>query len=318
MTGGYQLGFQITPLTEDGLLDGSGDFKGGPHPVEEDPLFKMASENRDGGNKWVQAGRFEEAVGRYSELIMQTRALENETDIIWTDEGRIKVRQLRAAAYLNLSLCFLKTKQWQHALNTATRALQGDKDPPDPKEDVLDKEKKVKALFRRAQAQRDGFNNLDECLKDLVKAAELVPDDKSVQQELTKVRKDVLKMTKAADKKLAGFLNSNKKVQSGEGIFSDADRDRDTSLPSLPSEPVKVSDGLWVVPKDEEKQKAEGDEDIDYDELGREIAELREERPEVFAELQEKMKQMIEEQATNVKDDAEGDSKPAKSDVTET
>mmetsp|Transcript_36483 Transcript_36483/g.58823 ORF Transcript_36483/g.58823 Transcript_36483/m.58823 type:complete len:322 (+) Transcript_36483:21-986(+) len=296
--GSYQLGFQITPLLEHGGLDSSGDFKGGPHPVEDDPLFRLCTENRDGGNKLVQEGRHEEAVGRYSELIMQSRALENETDILWTEEGRIQVRQLRAAAYLNLSLCFLKLKQWTHAVNTATRAMQGDKDPADPKEDVLAPEKKAKALFRRAQAQRDGFAKMDEAVKDLKKAAEYAPEDKAVQQELRLTMLALKKSAEASDKKLAGFLNRDKKVQRGDGIFSDADRDRDTSGPQLPKEPVKVSDGLWVVPKGEEDEEKKATEDeIDFEELSREISEMKEERPEAFAELQVKMAAMMAEQA---------------------
>merc|ERR1719277_15074 len=215
------MGFELTPLTTEGGLDLSGDFKGGPHKVEADPLYRMAVENRDGGNKMVQAGQHEAAVGRYSELIMQTRSLENETDVQWDDAGRLLVRQLRAAAYLNLSLCFLKLKQWTHANNTATRALQGDKDPPDPKEDVLAPDKKAKALFRRAQVHREGFSDMEKAMHDLRKAAEYAPEDKAIQQELQKADRELSKQVKAADKKLAGFLSSSKKAKSGEGLFSD-------------------------------------------------------------------------------------------------
>ena len=245
-SGGYQVGFQLTPLSVDGNLDAA-DFKGGPHPVEKDPIYKLCVDNRDSGNKMVQEGKIEEAIARYSELIMQSRALENETDVQWTDEGRDLVRHLRAATYLNLSLCFLKSKQWQHAINTATRALQGDKDPPEPKENVLLPEKKAKALYRRAVALRDGFDKLDEAVKDLKKALEYVPEDKNVQLELQRTNQALAKEKKKSDKKLAGFLSS----QSQGGIFSEADRQRDTKGHELPSEPVKVSDGLWVVPKEE-------------------------------------------------------------------
>merc|ERR1719454_1596703 len=110
---------------------------------------------------------------------MQLRSLESENDVRWDDTARLKVRELRAAAYLNLSLCFLKTEQWTHAINTATRALQGDKEPPDPKEDVLSPEKKAKALFRRAQAQNEGFGNFDKAKEDLEKALEYAPEDKA-------------------------------------------------------------------------------------------------------------------------------------------
>lgn len=294
-SGGYQVGFQLTPLSVDGSLDAA-DFKGGPHPVEKDPIYKLCVDNRDSGNKMVQEGKIEEAIARYSELIMQSRALESEPDVQWTDEGRDLVRHLRAAAYLNLSLCFLKSKQWQHAINTATRALQGDKDPPEPKENVLLPEKKAKALYRRAVALRDGFDKLDEAVKDLKKALEYVPEDKNVQLELQRTNQALAKEKKKSDKKLAGFLSS----QSQGGIFSESDRQRDTRGPELPSEPVKVSDGLWVVPK-EEKEAEEGVQEakeagIDLDELGREINELREDKPEVFNELRDKMKTLIEEE----------------------
>mmetsp|Transcript_45513 Transcript_45513/g.106392 ORF Transcript_45513/g.106392 Transcript_45513/m.106392 type:complete len:314 (+) Transcript_45513:66-1007(+) len=304
-SGGYQVGFQLTPLGVDGSLDAS-DFKGGPHPVEKDPIFKLCSDNRDAGNKLVQEGKIEEAIARYSELIMQSRALENETDVEWTDAGRDLVRQLRAAAYLNLSLCFVKSKQWQHAVNTATRALQGDKDPPDPKENVLPPEKKAKALFRRAMALRDGFDKLEEAVKDLQKALDYVPDDKNVQLELQRANHALTKEKKKADKKLSGFLSD--KAAKG-GLFSDADRQRDTRGVELPSEPVKVSDGLWVVPKDEEKAQDGAEEakeaGIDLDELGREINELREDKPEVFGELREKMKTLMEEEAAKHEASAE-------------
>ena len=278
------MGFQLTPLGPDGDLNAH-DFTGGPHPVEKDPIFNLCTENREKGNKLVQDGKYEEAVARYSEMIMQSRALENETDVQWTDDGREAVRQLRAAAYLNLSLCFLKLKQWQHSVNTATRALQGDKDPPDPKENVLPPEKKAKALFRRALAQKDGFDKLDEALKDLKKALEYVPDDKSIQLEMQRINQALTKEKKKSDK-LAGFLSDSKTVKTGNGIFSEADRERDTTGPQLPADPVKVRDGLWLVPKDEDQDAKEAVEaGIDLDELGREINELREDKPEVFGEL---------------------------------
>jgi len=126
---------------------------------------------------------------------------------------------------------------------------------------------------------------------------EYVPDDKNIQQELLRANQALNKETKKADKKMAGFLASSKKVQSGDGIFSDADRDRDTSGVQLPSEPVKLRDGLFLVPKDETDADAQAakDEGIDMDEISREINEMREERPEVFAELRNKMQVMVED-----------------------
>jgi len=290
----YQLGFQVTPMCN-GELDTSGDFKGGPHAAEQDTLYKMAEENRDGGNKMVQQGRYEEAIGRYTEMIMQTRALDNETDVEWTEEGRVAVRQLRAAAYLNLSLCFLKTQQWTHASNTATRAMQGDKEPPDPKEDVLTPEKKAKALFRRATAQTEGFGNFSKAAADLAQALKYTPDDKNIQQELAKTELAVKKVAKTADKKLSGFLNKRK--DKDEGLFGDDLRPADgPKAKPIPNEPMKLSDGLWVMPGGEENKEEPSDDKVDYDELSREIAELREANAEEFGALRDKVtKKLVEE-----------------------
>jgi tetratricopeptide (TPR) repeat protein len=295
-TGGhYKLGFELTPLTEEGNLDTSGDFNRGPHPIAQDPLFKMAEESRDQGNKNVGKGDFEAAIGCYSDLIMKLRAVENETDIEWNDASYESVHQLRAAAYLNLSLCFLKTQQWTHASNTATRALQGDKEPADPKHDVLTPEKKAKALFRRAQAQNQGFGNFDKAVEDLKKALEYSPEDKAVQQELKRIQQEMTKATKAADKKLAGFLSGSKAAQKGEGIFKESERpsDEPSGYPKQPTEPVKVTDGLWIAPKNELEKAVEEEEQVDPEELAREIMEIREEQPEKFKELREQVKDFL-------------------------
>jgi len=243
-------------------------------------------------------------------MIMQTRALENEVNIEWTDKGHDAVRQLRAAAYLNLSLCFLKTEQWTHASNTATRAMQGDKEPADPKEDVLAPEKKAKALFRRAQAQSQGFGNFAKALEDLKAALVHTPSDKAIEQEVTKLERQLSKASKAADKKLAGFLNGNKKVKD-EGLFTEELRPTPKPEPKL-TEPVKMSDGLWVVPGMEDKPKVEpSEENLDVEELSREINEMKEDNPEEFEKLREKITKKLEEEVAELerKDKTEADKK---------
>lgn len=357
----YQLGFQVTPLTSEGQLDTSGDFSGGPHPAVNDTLYKMACENRDLGNSRVKDGDYEAAIARYSEMIMQTRALENESGIEWTEDDRNSVRQLRGAAYLNLSLCFLKGQQWTHASNTATRALQGDKEPPKPEEDVLSPEKKAKALFRRAQAQSQGFGNFEKACDDLKAALTHSPEDKAVQQELRKIEQQLAKAKKAADKKMTGFLSSSKQAKSGEGIFDDSLRpsEEPDNKPKPTPEVKKLKEGLWWMPKDENQAKAEeqgalsmkgarvkilesgrpaeiadfhstaekpykvdfrddldpcfdwveqkdfeldeAEEEhnrglIDYEEISREVMEMREDNPETFKEVKSKLKELLEQE----------------------
>jgi len=295
------MGFQLTPLTVGGDLDGSGDFKGGPHPVEQDTLYKMACENRDGGNKMVQQGQYEMAIGRYTELIMQTRALDQEQDIEWTDEGRTAVRLLRATAYLNLSLCFLKTEQWQHANNTATRALQGDKAPVDLADDVLADDKKAKALFRRAQAQSKGFSDFQKAADDLKKAVGLAPNDAGIKQELRQVEQKLNRASKEADKKLAGFLNGANK---DKGLFDEKLQPKTER--KVYTEPMKLSDGLWVMPNGEKVESKEKpktvDEDnvVNYEELSREITELREANSNDYESLRAKVGELLDKEITEM------------------
>lgn len=283
-------------------MDTSGDFKGGAHPAEEDTLYKMACENRDGGNTMVQSGQYEMAIGRYSELIMQTRALDNEEGIEWTPDGRTAVRMLRATAYLNLSLCFLKTEQWQHAVNTSTRAIQGDKDPPQAEDDVLPAEKKAKALFRRAQAHSKGFEDHQKATDDLRKALEFVPEDKAIQQELRLSEQTLKKASKAADKKMSGFLSSNKGVQEGKGLFDDKLRERPERKQY--TEPMKLKDGLWIMPNGDKvasEEKPEVDpENVDYEEFSREVNELRESNPEEYEKLRGKIAAKFDEELTEM------------------
>jgi tetratricopeptide (TPR) repeat protein len=293
------MGFEMMPLTDDNMLDTSLDFSGGPHKLDKDPLYKSCCDNREQGNNLVKESKYEEAIGRYSELIIKSRTLENETDIIWTDDTREQVRLLRATTYLNLSLCFTKLQQWQHASNTATRALQGDKDPPNPKENVLPADKKAKALFRRATAQCEGFGNFDKAHADLKQAREFAPDDKAIEMMFRKCDIAVKKTSKTADRKMAGFLK--KEAASDKGLFDDSLRkDYDTEGPKLPSEPVKVRDGLYLVPKQEDADafkktiNPEDGEGINFEELSREIAELKDERPEIYQEIREKVKLQLE------------------------
>jgi len=313
--GRYEMGFQLTPLTVHGDLDTSGDFKGGAHPVEQDTLYNMAVENREGGNKMVQEGQYEMAIGRYSELIMQTRALDQEPDIEWTDEGRTAVRMLRATAYLNLSMCFLKTEQWQHANNTATRALQGDKDPPEAADDVLPAEKKAKALFRRAQAQIKGFSDYQKATDDLKKALEFSPNDSGIKQELRQAEQKLSKASKEADKKISGFLNNAKK---DKGLFDE--KLQPSTERKQYTEPMKLSDGLWVMPKGEkekaeeestEKPKIIGEDNVvNYEELTREINELREAAPNDYATLRSQVGELLDKEITEMERQSKEEASP--------
>merc|ERR1712110_413925 len=185
-----------------------------------------------------------------------------------------------------------------HCVNTATRALVGDKETPDPKDAVLTPDKRAKALFRRAQAQCEGFGNFDKARDDLKKALEYTPEDKAIEQMLRKCDFAVKKTSKAADRKMAGFLK--KEASSGDGLFDDSLRGSSVADVKLPTEPVKLSEGIWITPKSEETPSVvdgENGNKLDLDELSREINEMREEQPEKYAELRNKVIAQIRESA---------------------
>lgn len=318
--GGYSIGYEIRPLLEDGGLDNS-NLDGTPaelredgkHAANKDMLFKLAEENRDGANKMVQNNEFEGAIARYSEAIMQLRSLEGEDCVAWDDAGRLQVRTLRSMCYLNLSLCFLKTEQWVHAVNTATRAIQGDKDPVQKDDDVLPPEKKAKALFRRAQANAHGMLKTEEAAKDLEAALKLTPGDKAIQAELTKVTRGQKILEKDQKQKMSGFLANSKKAKEGEGIFEEKERPTEEELKAKPKGPkdiVKMSDGLWIAPEQEEAPQPKESE-IDFGELGKDIDKMKETDPKLYNDLREfvacKVQQGLqEEEALAAEEGAEG------------
>lgn len=201
---------------------------------------------------------------------------------------------------------FRQIEQWQHASNAATRAIQGDKVVPDPFDDVLPAEKKAKAYFRRAQAQTEGFGNFEKALADLEAAHALAPDDKNILNTLNKTKYAVNKTEKTAEKKMMGFLSKSSGVKKGEGLFDDDLRPSNTSnLPQEITEVKKISDGLWLAPR--AKDQPEDGGEIDYDELSRELQEIKDEKPEAYAELREKFKNMVEKEVEDEQATGQGE-----------
>lgn len=173
-------------------------------------------------------------------------------------------------------------------------------------------------MFRRATAQCEGFGNFDKALDDLKKARELAPDDKAIEQMYKKALIAVRKTEKAADRKMNGFLKDTAK--DGEGLFDDSLRPTNTEGPKLPSEPVKVRDGLFLMPKEEEKKKDTlsalasgeiGEDEINYEELTRELNEMKEDQPEVYLQMKEKMKEILEREAKAADEEDENGEEPA-------
>ena len=129
------------------------------HLVETDPPYVKAVDHRLLGHKAVHAAKFVVAIGSYQAVILRLRSLEVKREASWDCSAWKCIRQLQAAAFLNLSLCYLKTEQWTQAVNAATYVIQGEQSPPNPRDNVLVHGRHAKTLFHRAQADMRGLGN---------------------------------------------------------------------------------------------------------------------------------------------------------------
>mmetsp|Transcript_16084 Transcript_16084/g.40910 ORF Transcript_16084/g.40910 Transcript_16084/m.40910 type:complete len:300 (-) Transcript_16084:95-994(-) len=258
----------------------------------------MALESREMGNKRFVDGDYDAATAAYTELIMQTRALEKEGDIVWPEDSKKEAFLLRATAYLNLSQCFLKTQQWTHAINTATRAMVGDENPSNPAHDVLPDEKKVKALFRRAQAHRES-GSYEKARKDIEEAREKGGAAADLDAELAKIKRAEKGAEKAAKKKLTGFLSgarlgddeedARRAKEAAEKALKEANRDPKEIMDNM----KQVASGLYVAPGAQPPPPEENPHDIDFEELGAEITRMKVDEPEAFDELKKHIEQHL-------------------------
>ncbi|CCH61252.1 hypothetical protein TBLA_0E01990 [Henningerozyma blattae CBS 6284] len=87
------------------------------------------------------------------------------------DEDSARLRQLRNAIALNITLCCLKVKDYTRAIYTASEVLYEESGATD--------KDKTKAYYRRGLAYK-GRNDTDEALKDFQRAMVLNPNDTTV------------------------------------------------------------------------------------------------------------------------------------------
>mmetsp|Transcript_114647 Transcript_114647/g.319264 ORF Transcript_114647/g.319264 Transcript_114647/m.319264 type:complete len:577 (+) Transcript_114647:197-1927(+) len=126
-------------------------------------MYNAAEMLKNEGNTYVKAEKYSEALSKYS------KALENISAHAGDDISSLKVVLLN-----NSALCYLKTKDFNKALESSGEALQVDP-------------KSFKALFRRGQAKAE-IGHLGEAVADVRRAAELSPGDKAIAAELERLR----------------------------------------------------------------------------------------------------------------------------------
>ena len=98
------------------------------------------------------------------------------------EEEDVQIQALEISLILNLAACMLATEQWEAAKSNCYKVLSM-------------QETNTKAIFRRGQALF-GMRDYGLALQDLQRARELQPEDKKVLNELDKVKKAYLEMTR--------------------------------------------------------------------------------------------------------------------------
>jgi len=263
------------------------------HPLEEDTLYKMVVECRELGNKLVKEEKYEQAVSKYSEIIYLVRQLETnpDTGIQWTKEDRKKIRVFVALAYLNLSMCFLKTEQWTHCVNCATRALQGDEDPPNEAHaNLLQPNQKAKAYYRRAMGRPS--NQEEDKMRDCEAGLKEDPGNGELKRLLGEMKNEAKKAEKKAKAGIAkGFLTDNS-IGSPEARVVKAENDQEAGAADAQATEggiTSIKEGLSVINLEETEATKK------FDDVADELGNMMLENPEQFHAIKEKLRKMCED-----------------------
>lgn len=118
------------------------------------------------GNYFVYEGSFLEAIEAYETSIGYYEYCFPEEE-----ENQKELDDIRVACFLNVSMCYLRVKEFRKAIESASNAIRETK------------ELNPKAFYRRGQAYRclDDYENAK---TDLEKALKIVPKDKMILEEL--------------------------------------------------------------------------------------------------------------------------------------
>lgn len=182
--------------------------------LEEDGQLHFLELERAHGNALAKVGRFEEAAEAYRRALDAVRrssfykalfpterghiqgaysreAIEGENPLEKLSPEEVSMRRGQLVAlHLNLSLCATKAGLFALARRHAETALGAEPE-------------NAKALFRRGQAAA-GQGDYEDALKDLQKAAELMPQDRGIRSEIQAVQRD-LRVHREAQKNM--FVN---------------------------------------------------------------------------------------------------------------
>ncbi|KAG2428594.1 hypothetical protein HYH02_014296 [Chlamydomonas schloesseri] len=144
--------------------------------------LERAERRRLTGNELFKAGQYKEALAKYAMALSYL-----DEDFMFQLAGHYldKAEAVKVLVHLNMAATQLKTGDWNTAIYNCGQVL------------ALD-ENNVKALFRRAKAQKE-LSRTEEARADLEKAIKLEPNNREVAEELRAVRAALKEEKKAAD-----------------------------------------------------------------------------------------------------------------------
>lgn len=186
------------------LLDFEPPTEGKSHSdMTYEERLEAAERRRAEGNEAYKAGRYEEALGRYSVALSFV-----DEDLMIQLQGfhYDKAVAARTPALLNSAACHLKLENYNAAIGAATQVLA--EDP-----------KNAKALYRRGCA-RHALGQTEAALQDLTAGWQLAPGDAGLGKELNAVKKALQEERRASASLFRGLMDKTSKEG---GLYSDDD-----------------------------------------------------------------------------------------------
>ncbi len=139
-----------------------------------DKVLAMVQKIKSSGNTFFKKQDNKTAMRKYRKALKYVDLLRESMGTTREDQ-EAKIRTLEVPCCLNVAAVSIRTGDFEEALKQCDKILEVEPD-------------NVKALYRRAQS-RGGSKDYDLALKDLVRARELEPADKSVLSEYARIKK---------------------------------------------------------------------------------------------------------------------------------
>jgi peptidylprolyl isomerase len=124
-------------------------------------------EKRKGDDKLNNENNFQEAITCYAKAILAIKILNDDKSFSKEDIEKY-IKEVGIPSNLNISLCYLKNRDWDQVIQHTSKVLEMDK-------------KNVKALYRRCLAliNKKKFDKADE---DLIELEELIGGSKQLEE----------------------------------------------------------------------------------------------------------------------------------------